>query len=354
MTTLGWTILAAPCAALAALSLAPQVAPLPDAGSTRTPVAAAQELADEDGWRARLENQDLRARENDFDELVSRAAKNAEARATLESWAQDETHREFAWTCRLALREARARSTHADPFGGMDDTFEELRQRMFSGQHGADPFGDFFLLDPFAHGGGTFGFAPFPGPSGGGHVQSSSEGFSLEVGPDGVKAHVKQDVGGEVHDEEYTAATVDELLAAHPELASKIHGSGGALRFSFPGLGSGRTLAPRTDRLGVYVPQEPEDGAVGLRIQSVLPGTLAEELGLEPGQVIVSIDGREIRTRDDISSALRERASDATLEVEVRGADGVTATKSWKPDASRSRGIGRPLAPLPLDGTRKL
>ena len=77
MTTLGWTILAAPCAALAALSLAPQVAPLPDAGSTRTPVAAAQELADEDGWRARLENQDLRARENDFDELVSRAAKNA-------------------------------------------------------------------------------------------------------------------------------------------------------------------------------------------------------------------------------------------------------------------------------------
>ena len=51
------------------------------------------------------------------------------------------------------------------------------------------------------------------------------------MGPDGVKARVKKEVDGEMKEEEYTAKSLDELLAAHPELSDRIHTPGSGLRF---------------------------------------------------------------------------------------------------------------------------
>ncbi|MEO6711427.1 MAG: PDZ domain-containing protein [Planctomycetota bacterium] len=315
------------------------------------------DLGDASTWRERFESKDLGVREADFENLVSRAAQSDEARASLETWSRDEDHLEFAWTCRLALREAKSRASRMNSPGGIDDRFEELRQRLFANQSGDDRFDGFLLLDPFSNlqGGGALSIDPFHSLQGGPAVRSESEGFSLEMGPDGVKAHVKKNVDGEIRDEEYTAKTLDELLAAHPELSGHVNG-GMALRLGRPGfsLDGGARLGLRTDKLGVYVPAEAEPGSSGLRIERVQPGSLAAELGLEAGQTLVTIDGRAVATRDDISKALAERDPAAALEVEVRDADGNTSTKTWKPDASR-RGPGRPLEPRPLTGgARKL
>ena len=362
MNASGWTLFAAPCLALAALPLAPTAA------TTGAQSKLAQdEWSDATAWRERLAGKDLEAREQAFDDLVSKAARSDDARATLERWSKDEDDLEFAWTCRLALREAKARDHQLGgfgTFGSMDDPFEALRQRMFgsnglgrglggNGGIGGDPFGSFLLLDPFARG-GQLSITPFGALPNGAHVQTESEGFSMNMGPDGVKVRVKKDVDGEVKEEEYTANTLEELLAAHPELADRIHGGGSGLQLGFPGILSPQSgTALRTDKLGVYVPEKTEPGSQGLRILRVQPGSLAEKLGLEADQVVVSIDGHAIVTRDDISTALRERAADATLEVEVRGADGKVSTKSWTPDGTE-RGIGRPFAPRTPGATRKI
>ncbi len=356
MQTLGWTLLAVPCVALAAVSLAPQVATPGFLARYQAPNEP-QDLSDQAVWRQKLASKDLSARENDFDALVTRAAQSDAARANLETWSRDESALEFAWTCRLALREAKARAARVDPMRSMEDPFEQLRQRMFGSHSGADPFGDFLLLDPFARGGQGLldPFSSMPTGQDGSGIHAESEGFSMESGPDGVKVHVKKNVNGEMRDEEYSAKSIEELLAAHPELSSHIGGAGTGLQFGFQGLHAGGLAPgePRTDILGVTVPAEPESGSTGLRIKSVVPGTLAAELGLKPGQVLVSINGRAIKTRDDISGALRDRTAAAALEVEVRDAEGKLTTKNWTP-ASPSRGAGRLLDPHALDGSRKL
>ncbi|HUR29407.1 MAG TPA: PDZ domain-containing protein [Planctomycetota bacterium] len=354
MNALGWTLFTVPCLALAAVSLSPTTSAHPGPQSK----LAQDEGSNAAAWRERLAGKDLEAREQAFDELVSRAARSDEARAELDGWSKDESDLEFAWTCRLALREAKSRDHQLGAFGAFgagEDPFESLRQRMFGshglGSSGGDPFGSFLLLDPRERD-GALSITPFGAMPNGAHLQSESEGFSLQMGPDGVKVRVKKDVNGEVKEEEYTAKTLEELLAAHPELADRVHGGGGRLQFGLPHLVTPQT-ALRTDKLGVYVPEETEPGSQGLRILRVQPGSLAEKLGLGADQVVVSINGHAIVTRDDISTALRERAPDAALEVEVRDPDGKVSTKSWTPDGTE-RGIGRPFAPRTLGGTRKI
>ena len=351
MNTLGWTLCAAPAFALALVPLTTQQVETPQSGvQTRTPLARA-DSADQNSWRERLSNKDLVARENDFENLVSRAAQSDETRATLEAWSKDEEHLEFAWTCRLALREAKSRAAHVDPFGAMGggDPFEAMRQRMFGGQ-GADPFSGFMTIDPFGRG-SQLTIDPFSSLQNGSGSNSEAERFSMEITPDGVKAHVKKNVNGQDTDEEYSAKSVEDLLAAHPELSGRIGNGRTGFQIGLPGfsLDARPRVGLRTDRLGVYVPAEVEQGSTGLRIQSVVPGTLAAELGLEAGQELVTINGRAIQSRDDISSALRERSADATVDIEVRDADGNLSTKTWKP-STPSRGAGRPLEPRPLDG----
>jgi serine protease Do len=99
----------------------------------------------------------------------------------------------------------------------------------------------------------------------------------------------------------------------------------------------------RTDVLGVVVvPLVSEESqafalepGLGLRIERVEPGTIAHQLGLQRGQVLVEIDQTPIRTRDDISRKIKERAADGALEVIVVDRWGQRRTRTWKPDAVR-------------------
>ena len=47
------------------------------------------------------------------------------------------------------------------------------------------------------------------------------------------------------------------------------------------------------------------------RIKEVVPGSIAEEIGVEPGYILVSIDGVEVR--DVFDYRIRERASEMLL-----------------------------------------
>lgn len=362
MNITGWTLVAAPCLALAAFN-----SPLRNAwqspwqdSDAKAPVAnTPADLDDASSWREQLRSDDLSARESAFEALIDRASESEAARARLQEWSNDRDQLEFAWTCRLALRELDARSKSFGAWHSFDDPFEALRQHMFSGGLGNDAFGGLMLSDPFgggfnAHGGAFDSFQNVPQGSG---MQSQSESFSLEMGPDGVKARVKTKVDGEDHEEEFSAKTLDELLLAHPELSKHIQSGNSArvgglgLRFGLPGFDFDHRLSGpmRTDVLGVYIATAASNdaaGSDGLRIERVQPGSLAEKLGLEPGQVLSSLNGRSLKTRDDISSALRERKPDEAVVVEVRGQDGALSTKTWEP-SKNSRGKAHPLPALP-------
>jgi len=361
MNTMTMNWFAAPCMALAALAIAPASAPQQSSGAAWAPIPP-QDLSDAAAWRELLEEPRLDQRERSFEALVDRAARSAQELRRLEALAHDAAGGEFAWSCRLALREARTRAQGGSH--GIADPFEALRQRMFTDPFRADPFGGFQWIDPAAPGAGSL-FDLHGGLSGQFGAQGNYESFRLEMGPDKVSAFLsKKDEKGEVQTHEYTARDLDELLEQHPELSSHLGrgsgqlGLGGTWNLGVPGLRFDRAQGgrTRTDVLGVYVLDQPADAAddtQGLRIEAVVPGTLASELGLQAGQVLLEINGRALKTRDDISAALRERQPEQALEVRVQDAQGGEQTKSWKP-AEDPRGRARPLEPRPLGEVRKI
>jgi len=313
------------------------------------PAASATE-ADIEAWKQKLAAPDLDLREQSFDALVNAARRDESLRAALETWARDEARGELAWTARLALRELGPRN---DPWQGLrgrrgvffldpfeqDFDFDELRRQMFE---------DFDR--PFPGFGPRTGAPVPPTPPGGSGMttRSESESLSLESGPDGVKCKITRTENGQTTTEEYSAKSIDELLEQHPELRGKVGGGsarGGAqVRQGWP-LDLQRELAPevRTDILGVAIVPLPAEEAtalglepgVGLRIERVEPGTIAQQLGLQRGHVLVEMNGKPLRSRDDVSRELQAREASGPIEVIVIDRWGQRRTRSWKPTASR-------------------
>ncbi len=52
-------------------------------------------------------------------------------------------------------------------------------------------------------------------------------------------------------------------------------------------------------RLGLRVKEDP----AGLLVDAVHPGTLADRAGLQPGDIVTAVDGRPVRTTDDLADA---------------------------------------------------
>ncbi len=259
---------------------------------SRAPVARAATQADVDGWRDRISSADLEERERAFDALIAAAKREPSLAAAIEEWAADASTPELAWTARLALREIRDARTlrfeawpdglrawpsNPDGYGlGFEghDPLALWRDRL----GGVDPFEGFGSMLQRQRGGGS----------------SSVESVTLEVDDDGVTCKVTKEVDGEQVTEEYTAASMEDLLLAHPELRDRLApGVDPSLRFfaapDAPWLALPRRgNALRTDVLGVVVvPLAPDEasalaleGGRGVRIERVEPGTIAEQLGL--------------------------------------------------------------------------
>jgi hypothetical protein len=324
------------------------------------PQSGPSELTDAEGWRDRLGVKDLAQRETDFEALVDAARRDPRGRETLEGWSKDLKHADFAWTCRLALREL------------------ERSSALWPNQHGGNLMpswpqqGNFFQFDPLSSGQGFqmlpldpqewidklhaqgFDFQPLQSGQGmlGGQSSSSSESLSLQLGPDGVKCTVKRDVDGKEETQEYEAKSMDELLRDHPELQNRLGQQGNfSLRFGSPfgNLGGSQLMNPwhpgagapmRTDVLGVYVRPLAEgdvarsgvDEGVGLFVESVAPNTLAQRLGIEAGQTVIELNGRTLKTRDDIREALAARSAGEELRVTLIDAQGERHTRTWRPE----------------------
>lgn len=83
-----------------------------------------------------------------------------------------------------------------------------------------------------------------------------------------------------------------------------------------------------------YLGISSSDSAEGVVVQEVVPGSPAASAGLEPGDVIVGIDGTQIATTDELASALGSHAigDQATLTVIRAGQQGeLTVTLGERP-----------------------
>ncbi len=95
----------------------------------------------------------------------------------------------------------------------------------------------------------------------------------------------------------------------------------GTVRHAFIGLVP-VTLSPRmAEQLGAPA----EEGAVVVGVEE---GGPADRAGVEPGDVIVAIDGEPVRLAEDVVAAVRKHDPGDTVELEIRRADGTSETVS--------------------------
>ncbi len=267
-----------------------------------------------------LGSEDLAVREAGFPAVVERARWELEARAFLDELSCS-SEVQLAWTARLALR-------------GLD----------------RPPIINLHLAEPIAIGVGEFSLqiaqqierelGRFLNPSlafltAGRAAPSAAEGSAprstrvtvveaeLSGSPDGEAAAGVEAVSPRP---EPSIVAPDDLLEQlsleQLELARALReriSRGGCLDDRTRGLvlhrqgprGTARGGAP-LDRLGVQVAEVLPSG---VRLFSVPPGTLAEALRLNPGDVLVELCGRVLREPDDIGRALAERLKDAPITM---------------------------------------
>lgn len=335
-----------------------------DRGSAKAGDAVGEGRAAFDGeaWQAELTDPSLERREASYERLLVAAARDPQARAALEDWASDEARPDLAWTARLALREldraprgGRQRSGSAAPPSAGRFFAPRAPGRAFA--QPIDPFGDAF---------GGFDFGAFEDrlhellsePSFGlqwapGDGTTRGESFQLEQGPDGVRVEIGTDVDGRRETRTYEGESLEKLLEANPELRDRIgsvHVDTGSTRDAIDRMlddlrsGNavpGHTGKVRTDVLGVMMREAADreeslpgvpDG-VGLLVERIVPKTIAEVLGVRRGDVLVDLNGSELRTGADVSRVLGERAPDQAVELTLVDGQGERRTLVWKPAA---------------------
>lgn len=336
----------------------------PSTQETLTPVPAdltldaASENFDASLWAQGLRDDSLERRLANHDALLRAADHNPAVRSQLQDWAANEEQLELAFTASLMLRELDARPQRSFPghgrlpsvFGGgangggsIDDLFRELQSFDPFGARSGSNFG------PGA-GGTLHGFPQSPGLQ---SLQQSS-GVRIEVGPDGVKVHVEETENGESKTRSYEADSMQELLELHPELEAELGAAGGMQIPSwlgngaravapqsapdFPrGLRSLRPVAPPMHQLGIrmLLPEMRRmnfDGVhddVGLQVVEVVPGSLAAAIGVQPGELVIAIDGRTIRSAQDVRDALSDHVEGQSLEVECVNTEGKVRVRTW-------------------------
>ena len=220
----------------------------------------------------------------------------------------------------------------------------------------------------------TFAFPQRPRAS---RIQTLRE-FRLEVLLEGVALRVVDLTGESARSFEYGAETLDVLLAKHPELRHQVPGlvhlaleppapgtrltwgTGKATIFRSesgtlpPGVNppsqsgdpwqlslQGRKIEIPTDILGVKcTPVSSEEEVdnclgpgVGLRIEYREHGTIASELGLERGDILVELCGEQLCDVDEIGRIMSERPGDEVV-VKIVDRTGRERTLIWAPRAT--------------------
>lgn len=315
--------------------------------------SSAQDPFDADHWRERLTTPDLDARMFSFEQLARIAAEDPKAREQVLEWSRQADEAELAWTARLLERELE-RSPARGLGGGLwrVDPFAPFPFEHFGVPPSLEDFERQF--EPLLR--GPWGTAPFSRQPGTQAQRSNSS--QIEITPDGVKVRVTEEVDGQQKTEEYSASSLEELYAAHPQLRERVgvdlRGADprelapkGWLSSPLPGRtlpGLGAHAGVRQDILGVVLEElnAQERGALGLadgagmRIGRVEPGTLADRLGLARGQVLVELDGETVRTREDVTRRIQARKPTDEVRAVVVDTSGQRSELRWRAPNLRS------------------
>jgi len=196
--------------------------------------------------------------------------------------------------------------------------------------------------------GGSFRF-DFPPLDPGGDPLSGFQGsMEMRWEEDGKKTSYRQSQDGsvevEITDEDgrtkkYEARSRDELFKEHPELKERLRMHQGPLpRFwtrplpltpgtpmlPLPALPRADEAPAEGETLGVMVGTVPDvlrsqlrlDEGHGLLVADVVEDTLAERLGIQKHDVIVTVNDQAIASADDVARALKG-AKDGKVRVEV-------------------------------------
>ena len=117
--------------------------------------------------------------------------------------------------------------------------------------------------------------------------------------------------------------------------------SGLPFTFDFQGVTSGRRLGidvdPLTEQLAQYF-----GAKEGVLVRSVTDGSAASRAGLKAGDVITSVDGQPVRSREDLVRALRDAKEDQLTIGIVRDKKESTVQAKLEPLRRSTRGM-RPL-----------
>lgn len=323
-----------------------------------------------------LSDPDIERRERSLDELVELARTQPDVRRALEELAAQGADPELAWSARLALKLVEA------TFDRRGATAAPRTPRSWSGL--AEPEDPFHALDALFQGWPShqrgLGFDPFgirsgPGaglPQGWSSQQSRGQSIELRQDSEGTLLRLEEtDENGDRQTREYRGESLEDILSENPQLEEELEDGGVALRFGsagdpwealergfsgaglrpwsgFPG-GQGlleqllapqsRAAGPRTDVLGVRVAQLTDaharelglEAGRGLFVDSVVPGTIAAELSVPAGAVLLELDGRSLAGVEDVSSAMRARAPDAPLQLTWLDSSGTRVQRTWQP-----------------------
>ena len=221
-------------------------------------------------WKERLLEGDLEQRERSFDALLKRARLDPVARAFLEELATDQKGGELAWTARLALREL-GRATMpmqgpmqgflgADPFGSAQ-RMQEWMEELF----GRDGFG-LMVRHPSR--------SPVPLAGGAG---TSGRSLRIEQTEHGARVLITETIDGAEKTREFQGNSLEEILAANPELEGELGGLSLRVGRGVP-IGLEFDLGKRQDRLRRF-PRGVQEGP-GLAPQGRSLPVLTDRLGV--------------------------------------------------------------------------
>jgi len=166
--------------------------------------------------------------------------------------------------------------------------------------------------------------------------------FSLTLSEDGaVEARVKRvDEKGSEKEEVYSAKSLEEFKKNYPEVVEEFQLDGFQLSIQIPEVFKSprRGLGLRLDRaplgfskkfhrkvLGVYTSETSPvlrahlglENGIGLVVTETSKGSLAERMGLQPMDVIVSINSKAAKSADDIRRAMTGVNDGQTVTVEI-------------------------------------
>ena len=299
-------------------------------------------------WAARLSEPDQELRMAAYEAVTEAGRDRPEVFRALQSWATDQSRGELAWTARLAMREIeQAQKYEREPWGfgtsdleGLRDVSLGLSQVQF----------ERILLEKFDQlqrrtaQGLTLGAAPGEGVV--------PRVFRLDFGPEGWRLNTRSlGADGEVH-QHWEAESIEALLSAHPELEEEFPVLRGLrIRFGLPGALSTPVVppvdqGPRTDVLGIECrpltvaeaeAMDLSQGERGLLVARTVPGSIADELGVRRGDILMGLNGVALGAPRDITDVLALRAPKASIHLKLIDTQGQDRSLIWSPQPLNSQ-----------------